>query len=55
MALTGMATSSSALFRSLARGPLLLRQLSLGSSLANKVRNKLQSLEQLLLQSIWLI
>jgi len=36
MALTGMATTSSGLFRSLARGPLLLRQLSLGSSMANK-------------------
>merc|ERR1711971_1487663 len=36
MALTGMATSSSGLFRSLARGPLLFRQLSLGSSMANK-------------------
>ena len=40
MALTGMALSSSALFKSLARGPLLLRQLSLGSSKANKVRDQ---------------
>merc|ERR1711936_1463032 len=36
MVMTGMATSSSCLLRGLARGPLFMRQLSLGSSMANK-------------------
>ena len=40
MVMTGMATSSSCLLRGLARGPLFMRQLSLGSSMANKVRDQ---------------